>query len=90
MPLAFETSTNPSVTRRSSRPGANGKIGSWLRIVSFLTSLFPQAVIAVLVQFFFAWRVKVLTSNRWIVGGIVLCAVTQLCMPAVCHRKSEN
>ncbi|PIL35700.1 hypothetical protein GSI_02430 [Ganoderma sinense ZZ0214-1] len=36
------------------------------------------AIIAALVQLFFAWRVKVLTSNRRIVGVIVLCSVTQL------------
>ncbi|KAM5538433.1 hypothetical protein V8D89_007766 [Ganoderma adspersum] len=44
----------------------------------FSTDPAITAVIAALVQFFFAWRVKMLTSNRWIVGAIVLCAITQL------------
>ncbi|KAH9912352.1 uncharacterized protein BXZ73DRAFT_28578, partial [Epithele typhae] len=34
------------------------------------------AFIAFLVQGFFAWRVKVLTKNKWIVGLIYICAFT--------------
>ncbi|KAH9912344.1 uncharacterized protein BXZ73DRAFT_82353 [Epithele typhae] len=32
------------------------------------------ATVAILVQGFFAWRVKVLTKNNWIVGFIYICA----------------
>ena len=38
-----------------------------------------QAFIAALVQLFFAWRVKVLTSNTFAVCVIVFCSIAQLC-----------
>ncbi|KAM5537024.1 hypothetical protein V8D89_009353 [Ganoderma adspersum] len=39
---------------------------------------FIQAVVAALVQFFFAWRLKVLITNNWIVAIVLVCAVIQL------------
>ncbi|KAH9911321.1 uncharacterized protein BXZ73DRAFT_82854 [Epithele typhae] len=36
------------------------------------------AIVAFLVQSFFAWRVKVLTKNKWIVGFIYTCAFISL------------
>ncbi|PIL30713.1 hypothetical protein GSI_06881 [Ganoderma sinense ZZ0214-1] len=47
---------------------------SWM----FITDPVITAIIAFLVQLFFAWRVNVLTSNRWIVTAILICAVAQL------------
>ena len=44
-----------------------------------------QGVIADLVQLFFAWRVKVLTSNRVIVALVVVLAIIQLCMLVTCR-----
>ncbi|KAM5543728.1 hypothetical protein V8D89_002345 [Ganoderma adspersum] len=44
----------------------------------FITEPMMTAIIAALVQTFFAWRVKVLTSNRVVVAIILLCALTQL------------
>ncbi|KAM5546149.1 hypothetical protein V8D89_000275 [Ganoderma adspersum] len=44
----------------------------------FASDSATTAVVASLVECFFAWRVKVLTSNKWIVGVIVLCSITQL------------
>ena len=38
-----------------------------------------QSIVAFLVQGFFAWRVKVLTSNIYIATLIGLSALTQLC-----------
>ncbi|PIL35684.1 hypothetical protein GSI_02414 [Ganoderma sinense ZZ0214-1] len=50
-------------------------LATWM----FATDPAMTAIIAALVQLFFAWRVNVLTSNRLIVGFIVVCAITQLC-----------
>ena len=38
-----------------------------------------QAIIALLVQLFFAWRVKVLTGSLPVVCFIVFCAIAQWC-----------
>ncbi|KAI0690452.1 hypothetical protein C8T65DRAFT_97724 [Cerioporus squamosus] len=48
---------------------------SWV----FATDPFMTAFIAALVQFFFAWRVKVLTSNIFAVCVICFCSFAQLC-----------
>ncbi|TBU23195.1 hypothetical protein BD311DRAFT_768949 [Dichomitus squalens] len=48
---------------------------SWV----FATDPAMTAIIAVLTQLFFAWRVKVLTSNYFAVSAIVICAVAQFC-----------
>ncbi|KAM5531004.1 hypothetical protein V8D89_015331 [Ganoderma adspersum] len=50
-------------------------LATWM----FATDPAMTAIIAALVQLFFAWRVKVLTSNRLIVAVIVVCAIAQLC-----------
>jgi hypothetical protein len=42
------------------------------------TPLF-QGIIASCVQLFFAWRVKVVTSNIWAVMLIVVCAFINMC-----------
>ncbi|KAM5537040.1 hypothetical protein V8D89_009369 [Ganoderma adspersum] len=44
----------------------------------FASDSVTTAVIAALVQFFFAWRLKVLTTNNCIVGIVLVCAVIQL------------
>lgn len=68
----------------SFRPGNDGETALWLYIFFFLCP--TQAIIATLVQLFFAWRVRVLTSNRLIVVAIVVCAIIQLCtLAAVCR-----
>ncbi|KAI1797440.1 hypothetical protein LXA43DRAFT_1089306 [Ganoderma leucocontextum] len=45
----------------------------------FVSDPVLTAIISVLVQLFFAWRVKVLTSNRLLVSVIVVCSITQFC-----------
>ncbi|RPD62724.1 hypothetical protein L227DRAFT_609293 [Lentinus tigrinus ALCF2SS1-6] len=48
---------------------------SWV----FATDPFMTGFIAALVQFFFAWRVKVLTANMFAVCVICFCSFAQLC-----------
>ncbi|KAI0755216.1 hypothetical protein C8Q80DRAFT_418356 [Daedaleopsis nitida] len=50
-------------------------VSTWV----FATDPFMTAFIAALVQLFFAWRVKVLTSNIFAVAVIVICSIAQLC-----------
>ncbi|THG96863.1 hypothetical protein EW026_g5047 [Hermanssonia centrifuga] len=45
----------------------------------FATDPAMTAIIALLVQMFFAWRVKVLTGNWFVVGFIALCSICQWC-----------
>ncbi|KAJ7126108.1 hypothetical protein C8R44DRAFT_781067 [Mycena epipterygia] len=47
---------------------------NWL----FATDPAMTAIIATLVQLFFAWRVKVLTRNNWLVVFVVACSLTGL------------
>ncbi|KAI0338912.1 hypothetical protein BDW22DRAFT_1432128 [Trametopsis cervina] len=45
----------------------------------FSTDPVMTSIIALMVQMFFAWRVKVLTNNWFIVSAIMVCSVAQWC-----------
>ncbi|KAI0712519.1 hypothetical protein C8Q76DRAFT_488332 [Earliella scabrosa] len=64
IPLVNNFGNNDAITR-----------ATWI----FATDPFMTAFIAALVQLFFAWRVKVLTSNMFAVCVIVFCSIAQLC-----------
>lgn len=44
-------------------------------------------MIATCVQLFFAWRVKVLSGNLWLVAFIVVGSMTNLCTSFLCHCR---
>ena len=47
-------------------------------------------IVAGLVQVFFAWRIKVLTHNYWIVGIILFFTVVQVCRYLHSHSSSRS
>ncbi|KAI0337919.1 hypothetical protein BDW22DRAFT_832759 [Trametopsis cervina] len=48
-------------------------------IVHRLSDPIMTAIIAIMTQMFFAWRVKVLTSNWYLVTAIAFCSIAQWC-----------
>ena len=51
---------------------------------------YKQGVTATIVQLFFAWRVKALTNNMWMVGIITITALASICTSWSNYQKATG